>query len=74
MLGLYETCDCVTELWLPVVGVGVLRLDSVQLSDTGVYVCMWNTSNDWHWAHLNLSVIGNNHISTDAIHTASLAS
>ena len=42
-------------------GAGVLRIDSVQLSDTGVYVCVWNTTtshNNLDLAYVNLTVIG----------------
>jgi len=48
---------------LDVAGAGVLRIDSVQLSDSGVYVCMWNwntttVDDELGVAYLNLTVIG----------------
>jgi len=46
---------------LEVVGAGILRIDSVELSDSGVYVCVLNnTSYIRHLdrAYLNITVIG----------------
>ena len=43
---------------LEVVGVGMLRLKSVQQSDTGVYVCSWNTSTTTDNSNVNVTVTG----------------
>jgi len=47
---------------LEVVGAGVLRIESVQLSDSGVYICVLNATSSstdhWDLAYLNLTVTG----------------
>ena len=42
---------------LNVVGAGMLCINSVQLSDSGLYECTWNSTSDHVVNHVNLSVI-----------------